>query len=691
MIYDYFNYRDKYSAPFIGNGSIALQIGPDGSMNSVSAESKISSYPSKCVWWAGRRYVGEQTKPLIPFGRFFDDLNEKPISAKQELDVISAEVVCETEYPKGKVKTFAFVDTNENLIVIKKDILPESELDYSFTYCLCQKDNEKCCPELMNVSAETFENGGKLNFEMTDRVNYRGVINIVCDSDVITEKNSNSVKLSIKAKKAVSIIFYVLFADNIDYEDLDSFSYSAIQKSLSKGYSLLKERHGIVWKKYYDEGYAYTGNLNIDKAYLTSQYHMKCFSTKWSLPVGLYDTAWDGRYFGFDEHYIMLGLLTSNHFNDAKKVPMFRKTGLSHAISRSSSKDRNAAHYPWETLEDGTEASPYGWWNGHIFHMGTIPLSGWEYYLYSADIDFLRDIAYPMLDSCAEFFRVHAIYRIDGGKLVIGRCTDLERLGSDVINPYMTTCGAIAVLKAFAKASRILNVNIDLADECDSISSELIEYLPNDGKKYIPCHGCNDRSIGVLSGTFPFDVISRDSELQKNAIFDFLDHEQTYGNMYPFGKGVCSWYACWKSIVFTRLGYPEKATEAIQYVAGTVGDFGEVFEISEKESGLYLRPWFTTAAGMFVRSVNEALLSYDENDNLSLLSGLDQSFKNISFKLPAKGGITIELVLNNDKITKLVAYGNKHCKINKLKVSLPSRFGGNRELEIIFDKNLEVS
>ena len=58
------------------------------------------------------------------------------------------------------------------------------------------------------------------------------------------------------------------------------------------------------------------------------------------------------------------------------------------------------------------------------------------------------------------------------GRFIIGKCTDLERLGAACENPFMTTCGAIALFRAAAEAAELPLLPADI---------ELVASLPPNG------------------------------------------------------------------------------------------------------------------------------------------------------------------------------------------------------------------
>ena len=201
----------------------------------------------------------------------------------------------------------------------------------------------------------------------------------------------------------------------------------------------------------------------------------------------------------------------------------------------------------------------------------------------------------------AEFFRLHQVYNPDGKRYIIGKCTDLERLGAGRENPFMTSCGAIALFRRTADMTDSLGCDADLAREWRKIADGLLLTLPNNGESYLPYPECPDPSIALFSGLYPYEVLDpSDSKLQKGIAW-FCQNEKTFGNMYPCGNALCIWYAGWKSLTLLRQGKREEAKALVKYMAESTGQFGEVFEIYETVD----HPWFTTAEGIYLQSLCE--------------------------------------------------------------------------------------
>lgn len=111
-----------------------------------------------------------------------------------------------------------------------------------------------------------------------------------------------------------------------------------------------------------------------------------------------------------------------------------------------------------------------------------------------------------MIQAYAKYYTLSAIYENSDGSLYIRKCTDLERLGASVENPFFTSCGVIKTLETFVKASEILNRDSEYRKECDYKAKMLRKSLPNDGEKYVPFKKCSQKSMAIFAGKYPFDV-----------------------------------------------------------------------------------------------------------------------------------------------------------------------------------------
>ncbi len=675
-----------YTAPFIGNGNMTLEVDFEGTMNYKDKEDIIKSNSQLRIWWAGRRFMHKKDFDLVSFGCFGQsalDKNKNAIVLKdfeQCLDTYNGLTKTNCNYENDvNIKSEIFVHNNYNLIAIKKDI--ENVTEYNFEYYLCSVENKNEFCELFTVTDyKITKNGIDIEYKIdAGMYPYKGIIRLFSQeaSNVLFEGN----KVTLSSDK--SNVFYILFCDSVDTQNYIDTSVQVKNDVLSKKYDNVKREHSQKWNDYNQEGYAEIDNEQINTAYQTAQYHLKCFTTNWSIPVGLNNGSWQGRYFAFDEFYMFMGLITSNHLEKAYKVPKFRYDGLGFAAFKGSEpKNREEAHYPWETLENGEEGAPHGFWLDHVFHMACIACDEYYYYKFTNDKEFLENMAYPVIKKCATYYMKHMLYHLEGSRCVIGKCTDLERLGASRENAYMTTCGVIKTFEIFNEVANLLGVDKDFADQCAKEAIALKNSLPQEDGKYIPYPGCDTASIALISGTYPFDVIERDSALQENGIKYYLDSENKVGNMYSVGTGVCSWYMTWKALVFARHFKKDDTYTAIKNAAKNTGYFGEMYEISDLSTKTIYRPWFTTAAGMLVHSVNEMLMQYDD-DTVLIAPALPKEVKSFSFKLAAYNDTVVSVNVKDSVLEDINVYYGKNAENKNIKIKLPKHITAKKSFDDI--------
>ncbi len=568
-----------YCPNALGNGDLSLLVDFTGG----TAPASYSGNMRTGIWRAGYR-LDNPGWDLVEFGCFEHLLPDAGSISDwtQTLHVTEAGTEVETHYENGAcVTTHVYCLLNCSLIVIRKKVtgVESFRMNYHFAprrTALVPLDDVRTAYQI-----DTFRQ-------------MRGTVAFLSAGELAVSRTDTDITYECPAGEHV---FYL------------AFDKAAGELALSKSQAELFAMHKAAWADYWSESRVPVAGVpaKVLEAARTSEYHLRISSTKWSIPTGIYPPHWTGRYFGFDEYFSVCGLLAAGHFKTARKVVHFRRSHLKAACSRAHSYFNTvaqAARYTWEALEEpGFEGAPQGFWLEHVFHEANIALEAWQCYLAEEDRAFLEDVAYPVMRGCAEFFRVYCVEEKGDGRMVIGKCTDLERLGAARENPFMTTCGAIATFRSVSEASRILGVDDDMRSVWDGVADALLLTLPvsEDGTAYIPYPGCREKSISLLSGVFPYSCLPVDDARQRKGIEDFVATESSCGNMYPVGKSLCTWYAGWKALVFHRLGEHEIAKVIVDRMAGETGCFSEVFEILEVGS----HPWFTTGEGTLLQAICE--------------------------------------------------------------------------------------
>ena len=602
----------KHYAPFVlGNGDLSFQVDYEG----VQVQ-KEHCKMIPAIWRAGHRWNTPKGE-LISFGYFTQRMNGlgELDSWEQSINLENGLLSSICKYKDGTViESGIFCHLECNLIVIEKKITTTLSEPFYFEYHF--------------GSRHIFQsnNGqGLINYDIDGLDRYTGTIEISSDVPVSFRHSENLCTM-----ETASRTFRIFIAFDGAASEVQTLSFAS-----------LLESSAALWAEFWNESYANIPSEKIRKVYEVSKYHLRISSSRWSVPTGIFGSHWNAQYFAFDEYFIMMGLLTSGFMKEAYKIPHFRYQVLHEAKLRSAlsgmgrTKDNGTALYPWQTNEHGLENTIPGFWQDHIFHESNIALTAWEYFRFSGDMDLLKQELYPVIRACVEWIRQFKIQK-DGDKVFIGPCTDLERLGTVKTNAFMTTCSVVAAMNAAVSAAKRLKIDDELISIWGITASALKANLPTDGFRYIPYPGCMERSIGVLSGIFPYPILDKDDLFQARAVTDYIENEGACGNMYAQGKGVCTWYACWRAIVAVRMGNYDEALTILEKTAEETGCFSEIFEIYE----CGIRPWFTTAEGSFIQAVNEILLCSVAKESASC-SNMPELWRNIPFRLQGLNGTKI--------------------------------------------------
>ena len=230
------------------------------------------------------------------------------------------------------------------------------------------------------------------------------------------------------------------------------------------------------------------------------------------------------------------------------------------------------AHYttnPWgHTSLDGRII--YGLWPDGLAWSS---LHYWEHYLYTQDLAFLRDRAYPMLKACARFTLDYLVPDPRTGKLVAGPANSPENTyiapdgsrGWIVMGPAMSQSIAWSVLSRCEMAASLLGLDPEFREECRRavaglqrlrIGSDgrLMEW-PDEFQEGEPGH----RHISQLFGLHPgYEIEMEDTPELAAAARKSLEHRLANGG------GHTGWSAAWITMFWARFLEGDRAHEFFQ-------------------------------------------------------------------------------------------------------------------------------
>lgn len=650
----------QYVPPLLSNGSLTYHLDGSGSQ-------RQSAYQG--VYRAGRRYEGTYQYALVPLGWLEESLwldgKEHKVGEEwfQRFNPRQGWMESQLKIPGIRQEMLVFTPLDEDLIAIRRVLISTSEKPLSIRatlrYDLSAHWKTKSLPKRVVGKWQLEETGQAafFDYEFFGHPDSQGRISVWGEGETVIRTKGSATEISYEGilgpGERKEVVFYVLFKDSLDGGNYLQLTQESRRRIKTEGFAKRLEKHEQAWDAYWQESFVDIPDEAIQRMYETGQYHLRANATKWSFPVGNLPRLWSGRYFGWDEMFIHQGLLTGNHLTIARRCPEFRRAILdvaTYRVAHYGKKGKYGAKYVWEALEDGSDGTPPGFWNDHIFHMANIARSAWTQYLYTNDREYLEKTGYPVILECARYFLSHWVYEDSNGEMYLGKCTDLERLGPAKDHPFMTTCGAIYAMRAAADGAEILGQNLDEAVEFRRVAEKLVKSLPVKNGVYIGHRGCTEPTVATLSGIFPYDIFDADHELQRATAYRFLFEGRSHANMYPMGNSICPWYAGKMAITMTTLEDHDYPVKLLREAAESCGHFGELYEINE--ANVSIKPWFTTAAGNCVQAIHHMLVFCREKE-VRLFYGVPEEWKAFSFMLPIYGGMQVQCKIQDGRVATL--------------------------------------
>lgn len=677
-----------YVPPLLSNGDISLQVDWTCGMRD-----RDYAGLTPAIYWEGRRSV-EPGLHLFEFGRFDTRLavdgeqQDYPVAWTQRLDVARAASCHENAYAGGiTVRAEAFVALTRNVVAVRETVGSRAavprRVDLALVYHAPRRD-ARLVGAWAGPGFYTCRSYGRKVLDAAVAFCPGAGENAAATEDGQAVSLGHALTLAPGEKKTFT--WFLVFADTLEGAEAtpESRVRSGVADLMEIGFEGLRKEHEKAWADYYGESSVRVPDAKIQRMADVANYHLRCVTTRWSLPVGIFPSHWQGRYFASDETYAHDGLLAAGHFAAARRVTDYRAATLPTAVQRmrhvsgyGMDAGRTGARWFWEATEDGlTEGAPQGFWLDHIMQQATVARSVWEQYLYDGDLGYLRRTGYPVLLECARYYRANCVYDAPDGSAFIGKCTDLERLGPAVERPFMSTCGAVYAMRAAADAADLLGADAAEAAGFRRTADRLMRGLPRRGDRYLACAGCDQDSVGTLAGLYPFPVFRTDDALAKATALRFVREGRANGNMYPMGRGICSWYSAWVAITMNLLGDDVEPGRCLAEAASTTGLFGELFEINEPGT-VVKHPWFSTASGNCLAALNATLLCAADGE-LRLACGVPEGWKDFAFRLPAPGGVEVEAEVRGGALVRLVLTPRPGAAARKVRLVCPARFVKDR-------------
>lgn len=287
----------------------------------------------------------------------------------------------------------------------------------------------------------------------------------------------------------------------------------------------------------------------------------------------------------------------------------------------------------------------------------------WEHYLYTKDVDFLKETAYDYLHECALFF-MDFMFEGPDGYLLSGPSMSPENdyypiegntdiTATIAFSPTMDIEIIGGTLRNYIDMENILGVNPEDKKKAEETLKKLPplkvgkngclqEWLEDYGEPE-PGH----RHISHAFGLYPDNMITEATPEFFDAIRKTLDRRLS------FGGGHTGWSRAWLINLFARLKDGKNTYEHIRLLL-TKSTLGNLFDIHPP---FQIDGNFGGAAG-----IAESLLQSHEG-YISILPAAKEGLSGSFTSLKARGNVDVSAEFSQGKVTKVVLYAPENITV----------------------------
>ncbi|MEM9647913.1 MAG: glycoside hydrolase family 65 protein [Bacteroidota bacterium] len=395
------------------------------------------------------------------------------------------------------------------------------------------------------------------------------------------------------------------------------------------------DRHRAAWDQLWNSGdIEITGQPDLTKDIRFALYHMYSFAragTAYSMsPMGLSGLGYNGHVFWDTELWMYPPLLMLQP-DIAKSLLEYRFERLDAAKQNAFSHGYQGAMFPWESDQDGQEATPLWALTGPFEHhiTGDIGWACWKYYQVTKDKDWLANRGYPMMKEVADFW-VSRVDKNPDGSLSILNVVGADEYAEGVDDNAFTNGVAKVALDYAARAAEELGFTPNPEWRTTANNIRLLTFPDGVTREHATYEGETIKQADVNLLSYPLELI-RDPE----AIKKDIDY---YTPRYDVG-GPAMGFAI-LSILYNWTGNSTKALQLFKqgYQPNRVPPFGVISEMAGGSN-----PYFATGAGGMLQNVIAGYGGLEVTDN-----GVERT---VETKLPKGWGTLIIKGIGKDNET----------------------------------------
>lgn len=363
--------------------------------------------------------------------------------------------------------------------------------------------------------------------------------------------------------------------------------------AMLEGRDRLIMRHEREWERLWESDIIIEGNLQDQIDVRSALYHLYSFAregTAYSLsPMGLSGLGYNGHVFWDTELWMYPPLLMLQP-EIAKSLIRYRFERKEAARMKAFANGYRGVMFPWESNDTGQEATPVWALSGPFQHHITavVGIAFWNYYRVTQDMDFLREMGYPLLREVAEFW-VSRVDEGENGAYHIINVMAADEWAENVDDNAFTNGAAISALRFATQAAELLGQTPDPKWMEIANGLPILQFADGTTREHATYEGELIKQADVNLLSFPLDIIRDPDQIRKDLEY-YIPR---------VGAGPAMTHSVFATL-YARLGDERRAYELFHraYRPNELPPFGV---IAEDAGGT--NPYFATGAGGMLQTV----------------------------------------------------------------------------------------
>jgi hypothetical protein len=408
-------------------------------------------------------------------------------------------------------------------------------------------------------------------------------------------------------------------------------------------------------------------------------YHVRCGYSKYNWGSSPFNQSW-GAHYAWNERYPVEGLLAWGVTDMPLRVMEWRRRILPFLSMRAAAR---GAFYHHSSVEPGTTTSERNATNFfELFIHGLIAhyLDLWRCYT-GREEDWRR--YYPVIRECAEFYRHWLLIELPGNNLMTVPVIDVNEAIYPVQDGPFTICSAARLFDLAVRGAERLGEDAGLLPIWRRYRDLAIALVrrrmrQDTSLRGLPVWTCyQDLELDTVPDPQleidPATAGWRDRYVREHAGID--QHRRDGQNVAGDRSKPRNWpWGAFQQVhAAATHGDPEQVRQALDRAFQVLLPFGGQCESAEEDYSRIDHPWFTTASGALLRGLARVFL-HPRDGEARLLGGVPETWKDLSFELPAFDDMTVAVRVEAGKLVRLTLRAPPTASGRQMRLRVPQRF-----------------